>query len=219
MLKRCFDAAFAAAVLLIGGPLFGLIALLIVCDSGLPVFYSQERVGRGFCRFRILKFRTMRMGGPGRRITVAGDPRVTRVGRILRAAKLDEVPQFWNVLKGEMSLVGPRPEIPDYVDMFVYRYRHILAIRPGITDLASIRFRNEELILARASDPMREYARAVLPAKLDLADEYLRTRSLRTDLGILVRTLGVTLHWIPPGAEDAGASPQSPGSKSLPCPE
>jgi lipopolysaccharide/colanic/teichoic acid biosynthesis glycosyltransferase len=127
------------------------------------------------------------MGGPA--ITVAGDARITRVGKLLRATKLDELPQFWNVLIGDMSLVGPRPEAPEYVDMFHGRYQRILKVRPGITDIASIRFRDEEKLLARGAEPLREYVQSVLPLKLDLADEYIRTRSLRLDFLILFKTL------------------------------
>jgi lipopolysaccharide/colanic/teichoic acid biosynthesis glycosyltransferase len=144
-------------------------------------------VGRGFVRFRILKFRTMRgTGGPS--ITVAGDARVTRVGKFLRLAKLDEIPQFWNVLRGDMSIVGPRPEIPQYVELFKDRYREILEVRPGITDPASIRFRNEEEVLSRSPDPLEEYTERVLPAKLDMAEEYVRTRSIAGDILIMLRT-------------------------------
>lgn len=124
---------------------------------------------------------------------MSGDSRVTQVGRFLRATKLDELPQLWNVLTGEMSLVGPRPELPEYVEMFRTRYQHILGIRPGITDIASIRFRNEERLLAQCSEPLRTYVETVLPAKLALAEEYLQKRSLRLDLLILLKTLLVTL--------------------------
>jgi len=130
----------------------------------------------------------MRTGVSGPSITIAGDRRITRLGGMLRAAKLDELPQLWNVLRGDMSLVGPRPEIPEYVEQFKARYERILAIRPGITDLASIRFRNEEEILAASPEPLREYVERVLPLKLDLADEYLQTASLFGDLSILLQT-------------------------------
>jgi lipopolysaccharide/colanic/teichoic acid biosynthesis glycosyltransferase len=116
---------------------------------------------------------------------------VTRVGRILRKTKIDELPQLWNVLLGDMSLVGPRPEIPEYVEQFKARYERILAIRPGITDLASIRFRNEEQLLAVSPEPLREYVERILPLKLDLADEYLQTASLSRDLSILFQTVVV----------------------------
>jgi lipopolysaccharide/colanic/teichoic acid biosynthesis glycosyltransferase len=133
----------------------------------------------------------MRPDGVGPSITVSGDKRVTRVGRYLRASKLDEFPQLWNVLIGEMSLVGPRPEVPEYVELFRLRYEHILSVRPGITDLASIRFRGEERILAASQDPLQEYVKAILPQKLTLAEEYIRRRSVWLDLWILLKTVSI----------------------------
>jgi lipopolysaccharide/colanic/teichoic acid biosynthesis glycosyltransferase len=192
-LKRAVDILLSGLALLTLSPLLALIAVAIVLDSGWPVFYRQERVGRWFQRFQIWKFRSMRVSSEGPQITVGGDTRVTRLGKFLRATKLDELPQSWNVLTGDMSLVGPRPEVPEYVEMFRTRYQHILSVRPGITDIASIRFRDEEKLLAQSPEPLREYVERVLPVKLDLADEYLQKRSLRLDLLILVKTLLVTL--------------------------
>ena len=191
--KRLFDIVWSAAGLALLWPLIVLVAAAVVVESGRPVLFAQTRVGRGFHRFRLYKFRSMRNGAAGRPITAAGDGRVTRVGRVLRAMKLDELPQLWNVLKGDMSLVGPRPELPEYVERFRKRYARILRVRPGITDLASIRFRDEEAVLARSSDPLREYVGRVLPIKLDLAEEYVRRRSLWLDLLILAQTLLVIL--------------------------
>lgn len=186
-MKRLFDIFISAVALLALSPLLAAIALAIWTASGRPILFAQARIGRDFQPFAIYKFRTMCSGaGPG--VTVAGDPRITGVGRFLRAAKLDELPQFWNVLRGDMSLVGPRPELPEYVEMYKDRYRNVLAIRPGITDAASIRFRDEERVLARSADPLREYAERVLPAKLALAERYVRDRSLLGDLAILIRT-------------------------------
>jgi lipopolysaccharide/colanic/teichoic acid biosynthesis glycosyltransferase len=187
--KRLIDIAVSLGVLITFAPLLLLIAAAVVAGSGRPMLFSQVRLGRGFRRFRIYKFRTMHAGHSGAGITVGGDARITRVGRFLRASKLDELPQFWNVLRGEMSLVGPRPEVPEYVDRFRDRYRRILTVRPGITDLASLRYRNEERILALSRNPMLTYVEEILPAKLDLAEEYLRRRSLRLDLSILIRTV------------------------------
>ena len=192
-MKRAIDVAGSVFALLLGMPLLIVVAAAVAASSGFPVLYRQQRVGRGFRQFRLLKFRSMAASNCGLRITAAGDSRVTRAGRFLRATKLDELPQFWNVLRGDMSLVGPRPELPEYVELFRSRYEHILSVRPGITDLASIRFRNEEELLARSPDALREYAVTVLPAKLDLADEYLQKRSLRLDLFILIETLLATL--------------------------
>lgn len=175
-------------MLVVLSPLLLLLSVAIIIDSGFPVFFSQVRVGRGFRKFRLTKFRTMRTGLSGSLITVAGDSRITRLGRLLRNAKLDEVPQFWNVLRGDMSVVGPRPEVPEYVELYRERYRRILAVRPGITDLASIQFRNEEAVLAMSRDPLRDYRERVLPMKLDLADRYLQTRSVCGDFAIIART-------------------------------
>lgn len=193
LLKRCIDIAASALTLLVLSPILVGIAFAVWLDSGSPILFRHRRVGRGFRQFDILKFRTMRVQAGGPAITVAGDARITRVGKFLRATKLDELPQFWNVLIGEMSLVGPRPEVPEYVNMFHDRYQRILEVRPGITDIASIRFRNEEKLLAEGAEPLREYVQKVLPMKLDLADEYVRTRSLRLDCVILFQTLLVIL--------------------------
>jgi lipopolysaccharide/colanic/teichoic acid biosynthesis glycosyltransferase len=189
-LKRAVDIALSSFLLILLGPLLGAIALAVWLESGFPIFFRQERVGLGFRRFRILKFRTMRRNCAGPPITAAGDVRVTRVGKILRPAKLDEFPQLWNVLCGDMSLVGPRPEIPAYVEMFRGRYERVLTVRPGITDLASIHFRNEETVLSKSREPLREYTECVLPAKLDLAEEYVNTHTLLGDISILLRTAG-----------------------------
>ena len=188
-LKRALDIAVSAAALIALSPLLAALSFAVLIGSGRPIFFSQVRAGRGFRPFRLWKFRSMRTGIAGPAITISGDRRVTRVGTFLRATKLDELPQLWNVLRGDMSLVGPRPELPEYVDMFRGRYRSILALRPGITDLASLSYRDEEALLARAGDPLREYVRVILPRKLDLADEYVATRSLALDLRVLMLTV------------------------------
>jgi len=189
LLKRVFDIAVSAAALVLLSPLLAAMAMGILIDSGPPVFFQQERVGRHFRRFRLWKFRTMSAGAAGPPITMPGDVRITRAGRFLRASKLDELPQLWNVLRGDMSLVGPRPELPRYVEMFHDRYVPVLELRPGMTDSASIRYRDEERVLGTAADPLTEYAERVLPDKIALAEEYVRTRSFAGDLGILLRTL------------------------------
>jgi lipopolysaccharide/colanic/teichoic acid biosynthesis glycosyltransferase len=181
----------AAAGLIVILPVMAAVAALIKRDSEGPVFFRQERMGRNFRPFRILKFRTMRVnaehaGGP---VTVGEDPRITRIGRVLRKLKLDEVPQLINVLKGEMSLVGPRPEVPRYVEMFRSDYAQILSVRPGITDLASLKYRDEAALLAEAEDPEQEYVTRVLPDKIQLAKEYIRHSSLLFDLKLIVTTL------------------------------
>lgn len=191
MLKRLFDVACSAIGLVVLSPILLGAGLATLIDSGWPVIFRQRRVGRMGRVFHLCKLRTMKRSQGGALITVRGDSRVTRVGRILRKTKIDELPQLWNVLLGDMSLVGPRPEIPEYVEQFKARYERILAIRPGITDLASIRFRNEEQLLAVSPEPLREYVERILPLKLDLADEYLQTASLSRDLSILFQTVVV----------------------------
>ena len=188
-MKRVMDIVIGAAALVVLLPLLAAIAALVWIGSGRPVFFGQERVGRNFRRFRVWKFRTMRQDPAGPLVTVNGDRRVTRVGALLRALKLDELPQFWNVLKGDMSLVGPRPEVGSYVDLYQERYAAILTIRPGITDLASLAYRHEERLLASQPNPERYYRDVVLPAKLNLADEYLQEHSLFLDARILIRTV------------------------------
>lgn len=189
-MKRLFDILIAGVGLVFLAPLLLLIACLIKLDSPGPVFFRQERIGRGLRPFFIYKFRTMIADAPkhGRLITVGGDPRITRVGRILRKTKLDELPQLFNVLKGEMSVVGPRPEVRRYVDLFRQDYEEILRVRPGITDLASVHYRHEAEILAAAPDPEEEYVTRVLPEKIRLAKEYLRRSSLLTDILLICRT-------------------------------
>lgn len=196
LLKRSIDIAVSVILLLVLLPLWVCIGLAVALDSGFPVFYSQTRTGRGFRPFRIRKFRSMRADPrmPRMQITVAGDPRITRVGRFLRATKLDELPQLWNVLRGEMSLVGPRPEVPEYVELFRSRYEKVLTVRPGITDLASLQFHNEEAMLQASANPLATYREQILPAKLDLAEQYMADRSLWLDLTIVLRTAGRILH-------------------------
>lgn len=191
MIKRLIDVIASGIALVMVSPLLAIAALAIKLTSPGPVLFRQERVGRGFRSFRILKLRTMRASRPGedRQVTAEGDPRVTAVGRVLRRIKADELPQLVNVLRGDMSLVGPRPEVPRYVEMFRRDYEEILQCRPGITDLASIKYRDEESILAAAADPEQAYVTTVLPDKIALAKEYVRTRSTLLDLRIVMRTL------------------------------
>lgn len=195
-MKRVFDIGVACCGLVVCAPLFLLVALLIKLDSPGPVFFRQERMGRGLRPFFIYKFRTMvadapRRGGP---ITVGADPRITRVGRVLRATKLDELPQLVNVVKGEMSLVGPRPEVRRYVELFRQDYEEILSVRPGITDLASLRYRHEAELLASATDPEEEYVTRVLPEKIRLAKECMRRSSLLFDVTLIWKTLMRLFH-------------------------
>ncbi|MCW5666921.1 MAG: sugar transferase [Piscinibacter sp.] len=190
MAKRVFDVLVAALGLLLLSPLFMLIALAVKLDSPGPVFFRQERVGRHGVPFRIHKLRTMRDGAAGTPITVGDDPRITRTGRWLRATKLDELAQLIDVLVGDMSLVGPRPELPRYVALYPPALRDkVLSVRPGITDPASIEYRDESAQLARAADPEHEYVHVVLPRKLRLAEAYVEQASLATDLQVIWRTV------------------------------
>lgn len=192
MAKRLFDLLLASLGLALLSPVMLAIALAIKFDSPGPVLYRQQRVGRHGVPFRIRKFRTMAHDerGDGPQLTVGADARVTRVGAVLRRRKLDELPQLIDVLQGTMSLVGPRPEVPRYVALYPLELRaKVLSVRPGITDLASITFRNESELLARAADPEREYLQVVMPRKLALAASYADAPSLGTDLKILWRTL------------------------------
>jgi lipopolysaccharide/colanic/teichoic acid biosynthesis glycosyltransferase len=185
-----FDMLLSALGLLLLSPLLLAIAVWVKLDSPGPVFFRQERVGRFGVPFRIHKFRTMTHGGAGALITVGGDARITRAGAFLRRAKLDELPQLIDVLRGTMSLVGPRPEVPRYVAMYPPALRDkVLSVRPGITDIASLTYRDENDLLARAVDPEREYVNVVMPAKLQLAAQYVDHASLRFDLQLILRTL------------------------------
>ncbi len=190
--KRVFDCLAAAIGLVLLFPVLLVLSLLVKLSSPGPVFYRQDRVGRNGKLFRIAKFRSMLedadKGGPA--ITTAGDPRVTAVGGVLRRLKFDELPQLWNVLKGEMSLVGPRPEVPCYVESYSDSQRRVLAVRPGITDPGSILYRHEEQVLGDQPDPNRYYREVVLPDKLNLNLEYLSHMSFSYDLSLLLRTTG-----------------------------
>ena len=190
--KRMFDVAAALTGLVLLAPLFVAVAAWIRLDSPGPVFFRQERVGRGGVPFRIHKFRTMRVaaGPSGPAITVGADSRITRAGAFLRRTKLDELPQLIDVLRGDMSVVGPRPELPQYVAAYPPELRaKVLSVRPGITDPASLQFRDESTLLARAADPEREYRDVVLPAKLRLAADYVDQATLAGDLRLIAATL------------------------------
>lgn len=191
MLKRAFDVIVSALGLLVLSPALIVAAVMVKSTSKGPAFFKQVRVGRNFVPFEIYKFRTMVQDAPkkGPQITVGDDARITRVGRFLRKTKLDEFPQLINVLKGDMSFVGPRPEVPRYVEMFRDEYAEVLQIRPGITDLASLQYRHESEILAAAEDPEAEYCERVLPEKLRLSKDYIRRSSLLFDLKLILQTM------------------------------
>ena len=190
-MKRVIDLLAALGGLLLLSPLFLVVAILIKLDSHGPVFFRQDRMGRAFRPFSILKFRTMVRDAPnkGGPITFGEDPRITRIGRFLRKIKIDELPQLLNVLKGEMSIVGPRPEVRRYVELFREDYEVILSVRPGLTDLASLKYRDEAAILGSCSDPEAVYSECILPEKIKLAKEYVRRSSLTFDLILIFKTL------------------------------
>lgn len=190
--KRIFDVFFSLLGVLVLAPLFLFIGLWIKFDSPGPVFFRQERIGRFGKSFRIFKFRTMNLDAEskGRQITVGEDPRITPSGRFLRQYKLDELPQLLNVLLGEMSLVGPRPEVPRYVSLYPADVRdQVLSVQPGITDYASIEYKDENAILGRAADPDRAYIEEVMPVKLRYYQRYVAERSLWVDFTLILKTL------------------------------
>jgi lipopolysaccharide/colanic/teichoic acid biosynthesis glycosyltransferase len=190
--KRLFDWVLSSLGLLALAPALLLIALAVKLDSPGPVFFRQERVGRFGKPFRIHKFRTMRHepAGQGPQITIGADSRITRVGHFLRGSKLDELPQLIDVWVGSMSLVGPRPEVPRYVAHYPAALREkVLSVRPGITDIASIEYRDESAVLARAADPEHAYIHEVMPHKLALAASYVDQASLWTDVRLIWRTI------------------------------
>lgn len=189
--KRAFDVAAAGAGLVVLTPLLALIALAVRLDDGGPVFFRQERVGRGGKPFRMLKFRTMRVDAErvGPQLTVGRDPRVTRVGGLLRKLKLDELPQLLHVVRGEMSLVGPRPEVPRYTALYTEQQRRVLELVPGITDPASIRYRNESEELAASEEPERTYVEMIVPEKIRMNLEYAARATVLSDIGVILRTL------------------------------
>lgn len=195
-MKRLFDIIFSFLGLTVLSPLFLLLAVWIKLDSRGPVFYRQVRVGRHNRDFRIFKFRSMRVGSDkGSLVTIGGrDPRVTRSGYYIRKFKLDELPQLINVLIGDMSFVGPRPEVRKYVDMYTPEQLHVLDVLPGITDEASIAYRNENELLATAADPERFYIETVMPDKLRINLQYVQNHSFWGDIKLLFRTLSVVFH-------------------------
>ena len=189
--KRVFDLLASVGGLLLLSPLLLIIGVAIKAGDGGSILFAHERVGRDGQTFRLLKFRTMVAGaqGIGPELTVGGDPRITPIGRVLRRAKLDELPQLVNVARGEMSLVGPRPEIPKYVAMYTPAQRRVLALMPGITDPASAEYVDEAERLARAEDPERAYIEEIMPRKLQLNLAYAETATLQSDIATILRTL------------------------------
>lgn len=189
-MKRLLDLSLSLVGLTILLPVLLLVAAAIWVTSGRPVFFHQERVGRNGRPFTLVKFRTMAVsdGPEGTSITVRGDPRITPLGRFLRRTKLDEFPQLWNVVRGEMSLVGPRPEVPEIVEGYSSEMLEIFSVRPGVTSIASLLLSDEEGLLALAPDSERAYREVLVPFKVELGMEHVRRNSLSFDISILSRT-------------------------------
>ncbi len=211
-IPRAIEAALGVAGLVLAFPLVAAAALLVRVTSRGPAFFRQQRVGRGGRLFTLYKLRTMRSRSEGPQVTARGDDRVTPVGRFLRRSKLDEVPQLWNVVKGDMSLVGPRPEVPRYVDLADPLWERVLRVHPGITDPVTLRLRDEETLLAGVEgDPERFYRERLLPEKLHQYLAYLESRTAWTDVQVLYKTAWAVLF---PGRGDA-PDPPLPGACPL----
>lgn len=190
MLKRIFDIVSSLFGLIVLSPFMLIIAILIKLDSKGPIFFKQVRVTKNGREFKIFKYRTMKIGSDKySQITVGKDSRITKVGDFLRKYKLDEIPQLINVLIGDMSLVGPRPEVPKYVALYTEEQREILKVRAGITDYASIEFSNENDILANEADPEKAYIEKIMPRKIELNKKYLSEISVMTDIKIILLTI------------------------------
>ena len=194
-MKRVFDIVASGLGLIVLSPLFLVLAIWIKLDSKGPVFYRQVRVGYKNNDFRIFKFRSMRVGADkGSLVTIGGhDPRVTRSGYFIRKFKFDELPQLINVFLGDMSLVGPRPEVRHYVDYYTPEQMHVLYVRPGITDPASIKFRNENELMEKAEDPEKYYIEVIMQEKIKLYLEYVEKYSFLYDIGLIFKTFWVII--------------------------
>lgn len=193
---RLSDILFSFFGLLFLCPLFLIVAIWIVIDNPGPIFYRQQRVGKNGRDFGLLKFRSMRVGADKMSLITIGerDPRVTRAGYYIRKYKLDELPQLWNVLIGDMSLVGPRPEVRRYVDLYTSEQRRVLSVRPGITDYASIEYINENRILAQSADPDKTYIEEIMPAKIALNMRYIEHRTYGEYIKIILLTISKIIH-------------------------
>jgi len=194
-MKRLFDIVFSLLVLVILLPVFIIISLLIIIDDGFPVFYLQERIGKDFKPFRLIKFRTMYKDADkkGLLTTSSKDSRITKVGYYLRKYKLDELPQFINVLIGDMSVVGPRPEVRKYVKLYNDEQKKVLSVKPGITDEASLKYIDESDILAKSDDPEKTYIEQIMPEKLSINLYYIKHQNFFYDLKIIFQTFTKSL--------------------------
>jgi lipopolysaccharide/colanic/teichoic acid biosynthesis glycosyltransferase len=191
MLKRLFDIIFSFFGLVILLPLFVIVSIFILLDDGLPIFYKQTRIGKNFKPFTLLKFRSMYQNKTSDSLITIGnrDERITKSGYFIRKYKIDELPQLINVLIGNMSIVGPRPEVKKYVDLYDVQQQQILSIKPGITDYASIVYSNENELLAKSQEPEKTYIQEVMPHKLSLNLKYLNEQSFMTDIKIIFNTI------------------------------
>ncbi|MCE3259551.1 MAG: wcaJ [Bacteroidetes bacterium] len=190
-MKRLFDIICSLLGILVLSPLLLVLFLAVAINSGFPVFYLQTRVGKNNKDFKLFKFRTMFLDSDKKGLLTVGgrDPRITPVGYFLRKYKLDELPQLFNVLTGDMSLVGPRPEVRKYVEMYSMEQKQVLQVKPGITDYASLEYINENELLSKSSNPEQTYIDEVMPAKLQLNMKYIREAGLSTDLKIILKTI------------------------------
>lgn len=191
--KRAFDLLCSFLGLTVLSPVLLVVSVLVAVTSPGGVFFRQERIGKDGRPFRIFKFRSMRKDNAGLKITTGNDSRITPVGRFLRKSKIDELPQLINVLVGDMSFVGPRPEVADYVNLYTPYQRQVLLVRPGITGLASIRFRNENDLLTASDDPNRTYVEQIMPRKIDLDLEYIPHASVFYDIKLIFQTFAVVI--------------------------
>ena len=191
--KRAFDILCSFLGLTVLSPVLLVVSVLVAVTSPGGVFFRQERIGKDGKPFRIFKFRSMRKDNAGLKITTGNDSRITHVGRFLRKSKIDELPQLINVLVGDMSFVGPRPEVADYVNLYTPYQRQVLLVRPGITGLASIRFRNENDLLTASDDPNRTYVEQIMPRKIDLDLEYIPHASVFYDIKLIFQTFAVVI--------------------------
>lgn len=192
MIKRLFDIIASLVGIIILIPFFFVICIVMIVSCGLPIFYLQTRVGKNGKDFKLFKFRTMHLDADKKGLLTVGgrDPRVTKIGYYLRKYKLDELPQLFNVLLGTMSLVGPRPEVRKYVDLYTVEQQQVLLVKPGITDYASLEYINENELLAKSPNPEETYINQVMPAKLELNKKYIQQHSILIDFTIIIKTIG-----------------------------
>ena len=188
-MRRLIDILASASLLVILAPILAVIAIAVAFDSGWPVFFRQTRAGRGLRPFSLVKFRTMRVRHGAGPLTPGGHSAITRIGAFLRATKLDELPQLWNILRGDMSIIGPRPEVFDFVNRHRAAFEKLLTVRPGLVDPASIEYFDEGDLLAKYADPIAAYEQEILPRKLKLSTEYLQQRSFASDVRLIAVVL------------------------------